>query len=296
MSLPEHPSPLSSRLAALAQRVGLLGRGCKPIFERASQLRLPFTAIPTFTDNIAWLGGPPLQRLKELTRGALSGPVQEDKAEAHAALTRLIEVDHRQLERLDLREVDGLVHCEQRPASFEDYAASHACRQIRIISYRDFVKTLSRALPGFPDQRLDLYQAQWRGERLFWNGERHPEAFASAVAYARLRGLEISLPADITHYRVSASGLRDLEQHYHALAMPSAAWSDASFMQLLMEHDVPYARLSLLRTPGSPEFLLLPKQSPQASALGEGLRQAGAPDMLDYIRSLGGEVPPRQVL
>ena len=42
----------------------------------------------------------------------------------------------------------------------------------------------------------------------------------------------------------------------------------------------------LLRTPGAPEFLLLPKQSPQASALGEGLRQAGAPDMLDYVRQL----------
>ena len=48
MSLPEQPSPLASRLAALAQRVGLLGRGCKPIFERASQLQLPFSAIPTF--------------------------------------------------------------------------------------------------------------------------------------------------------------------------------------------------------------------------------------------------------
>ncbi|TBU82072.1 hypothetical protein DNK06_06030 [Pseudomonas daroniae] len=286
MSLPEQPSPLTSRLTALAQRVGLLGRGCKPIFERASQLRLPFAAIPTFADNLCWLDGPPLQRLKDLPRSALSGPVQEDKAEAHAALTGLIEVEHRQVEKLDLREVDSLVHCDDRHASFEDYATSEACRQIRIISYRDFVKVLSQALPDFPDQRLELYQAQWRGERLFWAGEQHPEAFASAVAYARLRGLEISLSADITHYRVSANGLRELEQHYHALAMPCAAWSDAGFMQLLMDHDIPYARLSLLRTPDSPEFLLLPKHSPQASALGEGLCQAGAPDMLRYIREL----------
>lgn len=286
MSLPEQPSPLTSRLTALAQRVGLLGRGCKPIFERASQLRLPFTAIPTFPDNIAWLGGPPLQRLKDLPRSALSGPVQEDKADAHAALTKLVEVEYRQTEKLDLREVDSLVHCDERHASFEDYAASERCRQIRIISYRDFVKTLSQALPDFPDQRLDLCQSEWRGERLFWTGELNPQAFASAVAYARLRGLEISLPADITYYRVSEIGLHELEQHYHALAMPGEAWSDSSFMQLLMEHDVPYARLSLLRTPGSPEFLLLPKHSPQASALGEGLCQAGAPDMLRYVRDL----------
>ncbi|SDH39755.1 hypothetical protein SAMN05216588_104249 [Pseudomonas flavescens] len=287
MSLPEQPSPLASRLAALAQRVGLLGRGGKPIFERASRLRLPFAAIPGFADSICWLGGPPLHRLKKLPRNALSGPVQEDKADAHAALTNLVEVVHRQIDQLDLRRVDSLVQCDERHASFEDYAASATCRKIRIISYRDFLKTLGQALPGFPAQRLDLWQAQWRGERLFWAGESHPAAFASAVAYARLRGLEIGLPADITHYRISENGLRDLQRRYHALAMPCAAWSDATFMQLLMDHDVPYARLSLLRTPGSPEFLLLPKHSPQACALGEGLCQAGAPDMLRYVRELG---------
>lgn len=286
MSLPEPPSPLSSRLAALAQRVGLLGRGCKPIFERASQLQLPFRAIPTFADNICWLGGPPLQRLKDLPRSALSGPVQEDKAEAHAALIQLIEVEHHELVQFDLRQVDSLVHCDGSYASLEDYATSEACRQIRIISYRDFLKHLGKALPDYPHQRLELFRARWRGERLFWAGESNPAAFASAVAYARLRGLDITLPAHITDYRISLAGLHDLEQRYHALAMPCAAWSDASFMQLLMEHEVPYARLNLLRMPGSPEFLLLPKHSPQACALGEGLLQAGAPDMLQYLREL----------
>lgn len=286
MSLPEPPSPLSSRLAALAQRVGLLGRGCKPIFERASQLQLPFRAIPTFADNICWLGGPPLQRLKDLPRSALSGPVQEDKAEAHAALIQLIEVEHHELAQFDLRQVDSLVHCDGSYASLEDYATSEACRQIRIISYRDFLKHLGKALPDYPHQRLELFRARWRGERLFWAGESNPASFAGAVAYARLRGLDITLPAHITDYRISLAGLHDLEQRYHALAMPCAAWSDASFMQLLMEHEVPYARLNLLRTPGSPEFLLLPKHSPQACALGEGLLQAGAPDMLQYLREL----------
>lgn len=286
MSLPEPPSPLSSRLAALAQRVGLLGRGCKPIFERASQLQLPFRAIPTFADNICWLGGPPLQRLKDLPRSALSGPVQEDKAEAHAALIQLIEVEHHELAQFDLRQVDSLVHCDGSYASLEDYATSEACRQIRIISYRDFLKHLGKALPDYPHQRLELFRARWRGERLFWAGESNPASFASAVAYARLRGLDITLPAHITDYRISLAGLHDLEQRYHALAMPCAAWSDASFMQLLMEHEVPYARLNLMRTPGSPEFLLLPKHSPQACALGEGLLQAGAPDMLQYLREL----------
>lgn len=43
MSLSEQPSTLSSRLGALAQRLGLIGRGQRQILERASQLRLPFS-------------------------------------------------------------------------------------------------------------------------------------------------------------------------------------------------------------------------------------------------------------
>ncbi|TBU95450.1 DUF6685 family protein [Phytopseudomonas dryadis] len=292
MSLPEHPLSLSSRLAALAQRVGLLGRGSRQIAESASQLQLPFAAIAPFTDNICWQSGLPLQRLRDLPRGALSGPVQEDKAEAHATLVGLVEVEQRQLEAIDLRQVDGLVACDPSQAlhdSFERYAASEQCRQIRIISYKDFVRTLSKPLPGFLGAGpISLYQAAWRGERLFWAGEQHIDAFACAVVYARRRGLEVSLPAELAHYSISPRGLEELERRYHALAMPGAAWSDATFMRLLMEHDVPYARLALLRSAGAPEFLLLPKHSPQASALGEGLCHAGAPDMLRYVRTLLG--------
>lgn len=57
-------------------------------------------------------------------------------------------------------------------------------------------------------------------------------------------------------------------------------------MGLLLDSRLPYARLSLLKTTGSPEFLLLPKEHPEATALGEGLRQAGAPDVLAYMRQL----------
>ena len=292
MSLSDQPSSLGSRLAALIQRLGLSGRAPRQIVERASGLQLPFTPLPTLRDSICWQEGPPLQRLVDLPRGALSGPVQEDKAQAHAVLIRLIEVQQRQLDSFDLRLIDGFSDCAPERTTFtrfEDYAASEFCRQVRIISYKDFLKTISLALPGcLTGERLALREASWRGQRLFWAGEHHSQAFACAIAYARRRELEITLPAEISSYRFSREGLAELQRRYHVLAMPAAAWSDPAFMGLLLDSGLPYARLSLLRPAGAPEFLLLPKHSAEASALGEGLRLAGAPDVVAYLQALAG--------
>jgi len=287
---PEPSSTLGSRLGALAQRLGLRGRAPRQVLERASQLQLPFTPLPEIADSICWQEGPPLHRLVELPRGALSGPVQEDKAAAHAMLVGLVTAEEQSLESFDLRLVDGLYNCQPaqcRYANFEAFASCEQCRKVRIISYKDFVKTISLALPRFlAGERIKLRQASWRGPRIFWTSEQHNEAFACAVAYARRRELEITLPADITHYKLSPSGIKQLQQHYHALAMPSATWSDPAFMALLLENGLPYARLSLLRNPGDPEVLLLPKHSAEANALGEGLRLAGAPDVVEYLKQL----------
>lgn len=290
MSLPEQPSTLSSRLGALAQRLGLIGRGQRQILERASQLRLPFSPLPQPRESICWQDGLQLYRLIDLPRSALSGPVQEDKAQAHAALIRIIELEERQLSSFDLRMIDGLSGGSAEHAhytSFEEFSTSEACRHVRIISYKDFVKTISLALPSFlAGERINLRQASWHGERIFWAAEHHNEAFACAIAYARRRELEITLPAELSHYYLNEQGLSELQQHYHVLAMPNAAWSDPAFMGLLLDNGLPYARLSLQREPGFPEFLLLPKHSREATALGEGLRLAGAPDVVGYLQQL----------
>ena len=65
------------------------------------------------------------------------------------------------------------------------------------------------------------------------------------------------------------------------LAMPVQAWSHEPFMSLLLDTGMPYARLTLTR---SAEFLMLPKQHAQATALGEGLRLAGAADVCEFLR------------
>lgn len=290
MSPPEQPSTLSARLSALAQRLGLIGRGQRQILERASQLRLSFSPLPALRESICWQDGLQLQRLVDLPRNALSGPVQEDKAQAHATLIRIIEAQEQSLNSFDLRQIDGISSCNAEQTGFtrfEVFAASASCRAVRIISYKDFVKTISLALPRFlAGEAINLRQASWRNDRLFWSGEHQVEAFACAIAYARMRGLEVNLPAIVTRYRLSETGLHDLQQHYHVLAMPHAAWSEPAFMALLLDSGLPYARLSLMAGTGSPEFLLLPKHSAEATALGEGLRLAGAPDVVAYLRQL----------
>ncbi|MFV9653811.1 DUF6685 family protein [Pseudomonas sp. NY15366] len=288
MSLSES-STLSSRLAALAQRMGLLGRGSRQIFARASALRLPFKPLPAAVESVCWHEGPQLQLLLNLPRGALSGPVQEDKAQAHAALTQVVEAQTQQLHAFDLRMIDGFACPVPAPGytCFEDYAASEHCKQVRIISYKDFIKTISLALPRFlAGEPIELRQANWRGSRTFWSGETQGEAFAGAIAYARRRGLDAQLPANLVRFRLNETGLNDLQNRYHVLAMPEAAWSDPSFMGLLLDNAIPYARLSLLKKAGTPEFLMLPKEHQDATALGEGLRLAGAPDVPEHLRQL----------
>ncbi|WP_222908560.1 DUF6685 family protein [Pseudomonas sp. DNDY-54] len=290
MSLPEPMPPVTSRIVRFAQRLGLTGKSPRQIIEHASQIRLPFAPLSEPAASIFWHDGPCLQRFVDLPRSALSGPIQEDKARARAALTRLVRQEQSTHAALDLRQIDGLggQNADGRTyPTFEAFAATPACRQLRVISYKDFVRTLSIALPDYQAQApIELRQASWLGERIYWSGEHHAEAFACAIAYARLRGLEVSLPCELIDYRLDASGLHALDNDYHAVTMPAQAWNNRVFMSLLLDAKIPYARLTLLRNADNSELLLLEKRQPAANALGEGLKLAGAPDMVRYLRDL----------
>lgn len=290
MSQMQPPPPLTARLAAFAQRLGI-GKPPRRILERASQLQLPFQALPKPEATIWWQAGPPLHRLVELPRSALSGPVQDDKAEAHAVLVGVVKRSEQLLSSFDLRQIDGFCGNDQEAPpspSFEDYLTGLHSRKVRIISYKDFIKAISLPLPRFlAGAPISLNRANWHGSRVFWSGDQHAEAFAAAIAYARLRALEATLPAEITDYRLDDSGLGLLDERYHVLAMPVQAWSDPAFMGLLLDGGIPYSRLTFLRHAGAPEFILLPKKHAEATALGEGLRLAGASDVVRYLRALG---------
>ncbi|MCP9339341.1 DUF6685 family protein [Stutzerimonas xanthomarina] len=290
MDLPESMPPVNSRIVRFAQRLGLTGKSPRQILEHASRISLPFAPLSEPAPSIFWQDGPCLQRFVDLPRSALSGPIQEDKARAHAALTRLVRQERSAYPSLDLRQVDGLGGQSLDEATyptFEALAATPACRQLRIISYKDFLRTITTALPEFLAQApIELRQASWLGERIYWSGEHHAEAFACAIAYARLRGLEVNLPCELTDYRLDAAGLQALDNEYHAITMPAQAWSDRAFMGLLLEAKIAYARLTLLRNINNSELLLLDKRQPAANALGQGLKLAGAPDMVRYLRDL----------
>lgn len=290
MSSSPPPASLATRLSSLAGHLGLGRRQARRLREQASHLRLPFQPLQLPPACIWWQLGLPLDRLVELPRGALSGPVQEDKAAAHAVLARLVEIDHHRLEAVDLREVDGLISAPGEQAAhphLDDLANTPDCRSLRIISYKDFLKVIGLALPGFESGKpLALRQADWLGSRLFWVGELHSEAFASAVAYARLRGLQITLPAEVARYHLNDAALVELQARFHVLAMPVQSWSDPAFMGLLLNSRLPYSRLSLQRTANAPEALLLPRNNVLSNALGEGLRLAGAPDLGQFLHSL----------
>lgn len=280
---------MSQRLAAIAQRLGLGAADAFNVPQRTRALALCFNAPEHPAGGIGWQSGAPLYRLIDLPRGALSGPVQEDKARVHAVLKKLVGRRNESLPALDLREVNGL--CTRGPLAdnplpdFEALATSDTCRKVRIISYKDFSKALGTALPGFErkTEALRLRQADWHGPRLFWEDDNHPCEFASAVVYARRRGLEISLPAKIEHFSLRREALYDLDRRFHMLAIPTQAWSDPGFMGLLLDTGLPYARFGLFNSE-TPESLLLPKDHAQAKDFGEGLRAIGAPDMVAYLR------------
>src|SRR5690606_39441372 len=136
----------------------------------ASRLRLPLAPLSAPQPRIFWHDGACLQRIVDLPRGALSGPIQEDKARAHAALTRLVRKESVLYPAIDLRQIDGLSGQnpdDTRYATLEAFAATPGCRQLPASSHKDLLRTPGNALPRFASTTpLELRQASWLGDRL----------------------------------------------------------------------------------------------------------------------------------
>ena len=283
------PSSLLSRLSALLKRFD--GDSGTLIPEQIAQrINLPFSNLTVPPLSICWKNNLYLQHLYDLPRGALSGPVQEDKAEAHSFLANIISKTIDTDCIIDLRDIYGLSEsvCNLQPLQdLESFAASEQCRHIRLISYRDFEKTVTQAVPHFlSDQPINLRQASWLGEHLFWAGEQHSDALASAVVYAKRRGLDLPKRSYISRYTLNSDALRTLHKHYHMLLMPEETWNDQQFMAILVDSSIPYARLTLAKTPVQQEVLLLSKRKKPSDTLGKGLKLAGAYDATEVLLQL----------
>ncbi len=285
----QHPFSLLSRFGALFKRSDSNLTTLTPE-QIAQQIRLPFTALAIGPVSICWKNNLYFQHLYDLPRSALSGPVQEDKAEAHSFLADIVTktIDTNCI--IDLRDIYGLSEsvCGLQPLpNLESFAASEQCRHIRIISYRDFEKTITQAIPHFlSDQPINLRQASWLGENLFWASEQHSCELACAVVYAKRRGLDLPKRSYISRYSLNSDALKVLSRNYHMLIMPEQAWNDRQFMAILVDAGIPYARLTLTKPPVQNEVLLLSKRKKSSDNLGKGLKLAGGYDAAEALLRL----------
>lgn len=252
-----------------------------------SGVRLDFPMLDLSSPSIHWNKNVHLLNLVNLPRRALSGPVQEDKADAHALLKNVVTSEEYELAKFDLCDMYGFNTGDSGLLPYENLdrmTSSEVCRCIRIISMRDFEKVLNEVIPGFADTPVvELYASELLGLNYFWSDEQNTEKLACLIVYARRRGIPLQVAAKVTKAVVSRSALRFLSDCYHVLAMPASAWSDKSFMRYLIDFPVPYVRLPISRGSNQTEVLLLPRQSTNANILGEGLIAAGAQDAAMFL-------------
>lgn len=250
----------------------------------ARKLRLEFPCISIPEPSIHWSHCLHLQQLANLPTNALYGPVQEDKAEAYRFLSKIVSIDMQTISSFDMRGLFGLNH-QLDPLlaydSWEAMAQAPQCRHIRLISIRDFNRTLSAAIGK--SQNIDLLSTAWHADKVYWADTQNSAELITALVYARRRGLAINLPAHL--YRISShpAAIKELKKHYHTLGMPIAAWTDPVFMHYLMAHKIPYVRLPLSLGKHSVQTILLPRSSPNANTFGNGLLLAGAQELADFL-------------
>ncbi|KUM34007.1 hypothetical protein [Pseudomonas sp. EpS/L25] len=251
-----------------------------------------FTPIPPPRESLWWDDGHPLQLLLGLPRAALSGPTQEIKSTAHALLSQLVVAETLQSSSFDLRALDGLCHRpqEQIPddvVHLEELAALPAAReQVRIIGYRDFQAALYRTLPTLSAEHpLKLRQANWRGQRFFLDNDAATTlAFASIVAYARIRGIAVEVPVQVQQLRLEAAAIERLHEAFTLYALPNAVWNHPDFIQVLLGLKLDYARLPMAAPGQDLEWLLLPNAVASTRILAETLERLGAAEVISYLR------------
>lgn len=249
------------------------------------QLKFPSLSIPE--TSMHWSQAMTLQQLVDLPSNALYGPEQTDKANAWERLKHLIEVETLFMNAFDLRELHGLNHSQNELLayhSWDELSRCDACRPIRIISIRDYERTLGKATQD--ETGAHLLTTSWFGDRYFWAREHNSCEFIASLVYARRRGLPMVYPVQIQRIQVNEDAARTLQQHYHMLALQPEAWADSAFMHYLVTHKIPYARLPFMRGPQGFEAILLPRNNALSNTFGSGLAAAGAPDLCEFLLKL----------
>lgn len=252
---------------------------------RELSLEFPQPTLPA--PSIHWDHTVHLKQLANLPTNALAGPVQEDKAQAYRYLKQIVVAETQTLDSFDLREVYGLNHQQDKLYlydSWEAMAQSPLCRQVRIISMRDYNRVLSAVISK--QRPALLLSTAWNPDNVYWHSDHNCHALIAALVYARRRELAINMPAlhQRTHIRTAA--VKELQKHYHTLCMPAEAWSDPAFMDYLVTYKLPYVRFRLAFGELPMQVILLPRSHPDSNMFGSGLYKAGAYELTDFLLQL----------
>jgi len=240
---------------------------------------------PVINQHTIWWNATNLKlySLVDLPRNALSGPIQEAKAELRDKLikTFLAENINTDIDLRDLHGIYGNILSNTDHQSFEEFVKSDDCKKAGIISQKDLQSTLNR-IPNISNNKpLKLVSAEWLDNKLFWHGNKQIINLVCAVVYARKRKIELIYNANIRNYYVSRKSLIDIGTNYHVLAMPENAWRNHQLMSILFDEQLPYVRLPLLF-----DALILQKRHQTSYELGIKLLQSGATDIIKVIEGL----------
>lgn len=233
-----------------------------------------------------------IQKLIHLPSNGLSGPVQDDKANAYMFLKNLVTSTSYENPEFSIQNFSG-INCPPVVTDAIDSLATFAqhryCRDARILSYRDFEAALHSSFARRNKAPVVIEQIDWLNQGCFWdaNQESSLAHFVCAQNYASLRQLTNTVPALINQHQINLNALSQLKASYHMLSMPQETWSHPGFMSLLIERSLPYARIAISRTPKPYiEWLLLPRNHTLSNLLAEALLEAGAADAIEYLRKL----------
>lgn len=248
-------------------------------------LEFPRPALPA--PSIHWERTVHLKQLANLATNALAGPVQEDKAGAYRFLKKIVAIETQTLDTFDLRELYGLNHQLDelyQYGSWEAMAQSPLCRQIRIISMRDYNRVLSAAVANH--QPAQLFSTAWNPDYIYWDSTHNSSALIAALVYARRRELAINVPAQHHSLQIRTAAVNELQKHYHTLCMPNEAWNDPAFMDYLVGYKLPYVRFRLAFGEQPMQVIILPRNNPDSNMFGIGLCKAGAHELTEFLLQL----------
>jgi hypothetical protein len=257
--------------------------------QNVCDLTLKWQPLPSLISNVSWNGKMPLHHIHDIQRKTLSGPVQEDKADVYDIIVKLIDMETKSYNTIDLTLINGICEYIQKNDTFvlniEELIQNKIINN-KILSLQDFQKAKDKLKDMFDTFRLT--KAEWFGDRYYLQGNlQDVYHMVALIVYAKRRRLTLEGPASIKTYKLNSNTLNTLSSKYQVLNIPHEAWQDKLFMSFLLDIELAYSRLPF-KVDGvkTAEWIFLPNNNRKSLVFGLGLHAAGAYDVLTYLHGV----------